>query len=286
MRESHVPDLPPKMQACLRQLTSRPLLVPRLVNPHILAPQRFFGTYSLLRPRFQGHQPPASHRWLSTPSRPLFRHYVRPKPLPSRQFLGFLDKIPHNTVFYGVIGLNCLVFGMWFMAIQKYVRFSSVHQFTFIFTPITSRNKKEISRPSFGCKPILRIAGKISSRVDCEFYSLHPYALRDVRYHSWTLVTACFSHRDWAHILFNGFTFFFMAQPVLNMLGSRQFIFLYLGGINLFFRLALSEISISLGGLVSCITGMTYAEWMGKNDYASHGASGQNSPSPSLFNRH
>jgi hypothetical protein len=77
-----------------------------------------------------------------------------------------------------------------------------------------------------------------------------------------------------------------MAQPVLNMLGSRQFIFLYLGGINLFFRLALSKISISLGGLVSCITGMTYSKWMGKKDYASHGASGQNSPPLSLFNKH
>jgi membrane associated rhomboid family serine protease len=73
----------------------------------------------------------------------------------------------------------------------------------------------------------------------------------------WTVITACFSHRDWAHILFNGFTFFFMAQPVLTMLGTRQFIFLYLGG-----------------GLVSCITSMTYANWMGKTDYASHGASG------------
>ena len=142
MRESHVPDLSPKMQAFLRQLTSRPLLVPRLVNPHILAPQRFFGTYSLLRPPFQGHQPTASHRWLSTPSRPLFRHYVRPKPLPSRQFLGSLNKIPHNTVFYGIIGLNCLVFGMWFMAIQKYVRllsFTNLHLYSLQSPPETRK---------------------------------------------------------------------------------------------------------------------------------------------------
>lgn len=162
------------MQAFLHQLTSRPLLVPCLVNPHILAPQRSFGTYSLLRLRFHGHQPTAlnHHRWLSTPSRPLLRHYVRPKPLPSRQYLGFLDKIPHNTVFYGIIGLNCLVFGMWFMAIQKYVCLPFVHQCTFISTPITFRNKKEIPRPSFGCKPTLRIAGRISSQVDCKFYPL------------------------------------------------------------------------------------------------------------------
>jgi membrane associated rhomboid family serine protease len=66
------------------------------------------------------------------------------------------------------------------------------------------------------------------------------------RYPSWTLVTACFSHRDWAHILFNGFTFFFMAQPVLKMLGSRQFIFLYLGGLELFLPFALSLKSLPL----------------------------------------
>ncbi|KAF8639991.1 hypothetical protein AX17_001237 [Amanita inopinata Kibby_2008] len=45
----------------------------------------------------------------------------------------------------------------------------------------------------------------------------------------WTLVTSCFSHKDFAHILFNGFTFFFMAKPVLHMLGSGQFLLLYLG---------------------------------------------------------
>ena len=152
--------------------------------------------------------------------------------------------------------------------------------------PITSRNKKETPRPSSGCKPTLRIAGRISSRADCEFPPPYTHA-HSQTYCRWTLATACFSHKDWAHILFNGFTFFFMAQPVLNMLGSRQFIFLYLGGLNLFFRLALSLKHLSfIGGLVSCITGMTYANWMGKKDYSSHGASGQNSQSLSLFNKH
>ncbi|KIM45764.1 hypothetical protein M413DRAFT_292725 [Hebeloma cylindrosporum] len=206
------------MQAFLRQLTS-----PRLINPHILAPQRPFGTSSLLRLRFQGHQP-IHHRWLSTPSRPLLRHYVRPKPHPPRQFLGFLDRIPHNTVFYGIIGLNCLVFGMWFR------RSRNSH---------LQKQERDISAITW-----------MQANFTNSLKNLKSGRL-------WTLVTACFSHRDWAHILFNGFTFFFMAQPVLSMLGSRQFIFLYLGG-----------------GLVSCITSMTYAKWMGKIDYASHGASG------------
>lgn len=46
----------------------------------------------------------------------------------------------------------------------------------------------------------------------------------------WAVLTSCFSHKDWGHIFFNGFTFFFMSPMVLKMLGSRSFIGLYLGG--------------------------------------------------------
>lgn len=53
---------------------------------------------------------------------------------------------------------------------------------------------------------------------------------------SWTLVTSCFSHKDISHILFNGFTFYFMARPVLHILGSGQFLILYLGSESAFIR--------------------------------------------------
>lgn len=43
-------------------------------------------------------------------------------------------------------------------------------------------------------------------------------------------MTCCFSQADVTHLLFNGFTYFFMARPVLAMLGNRQFMILYLGG--------------------------------------------------------
>ncbi|CAK5275751.1 unnamed protein product [Mycena citricolor] len=48
----------------------------------------------------------------------------------------------------------------------------------------------------------------------------------------WTLFTSMFTHNDSdvTHILFNGFTFYFMAPLVLQILGSRRFLFLYLGG--------------------------------------------------------
>jgi len=46
----------------------------------------------------------------------------------------------------------------------------------------------------------------------------------------WTLFTHQFAHVDLPHLLFNGFTFYFMAPLTLSILGSRQFLFLYLGG--------------------------------------------------------
>ena len=92
----------------------------------------------------------------------------------------------------------------------------------------------------------------------------------------WTPLTCCFSHQDLSHILFNGFTFFFMAQPVLQMLGSRQFIFLYLGGLSPLTQLGfLTNSCINSGGLISSFSSIAYAKLAGKKDYASHGASGE-----------
>jgi hypothetical protein len=49
-------------------------------------------------------------------------HPVRPQPH-RREFLAFLNRLPLNTVFYGIIGLNATVFTMWFLATEKYVSF-------------------------------------------------------------------------------------------------------------------------------------------------------------------
>ncbi|KDR74534.1 hypothetical protein GALMADRAFT_250548 [Galerina marginata CBS 339.88] len=166
--------------------------------------------------------PPTTNRqhWLSTSPRSYLRYHARQNPR-KPPFLGFLDKIPENTIFYGVIGLNSVVFIMWFMAVQKYKQEGDPSSVIWMQENFTN-SWKNIS----------------SGRI-------------------WTPLASCFSHRDWSHILLNGFTFFFMAPPVLQMLGSRQFIFLYFGG-----------------GLVSSFASTTYAKWVGKNDYASHGASG------------
>lgn len=103
----------------------------------------------------------------------------------------------------------------------------------------------------------------------------------------YTLMTSVFSHMDWSHILFNGFTFLFMAKPVLEILGSRRFILLYLGGrftfsiIYVWIDRLMAAMSWLVGGLISSISSLTYAKVVGKNDYNSHGASGK----PSLFHQ-
>lgn len=50
---------------------------------------------------------------------------------------------------------------------------------------------------------------------------------------SWTIVTSTFSHQDIGHIFLNMFTFYFLGRYLLEGLGNRQFLFLYLGGMSL-----------------------------------------------------
>ncbi|PPQ68848.1 LOW QUALITY PROTEIN: hypothetical protein CVT26_001682 [Gymnopilus dilepis] len=176
-------------------------------------------------------------RRLST-SPPLSLRYHVPQPRHRKsRFFGFLDKLPPNAVFYGILGLNATVFVMWFMAIQKYKQEGDPSAVIWMQENFLNNWKNLVS-------------GRI-----------------------WTPLTACFSHQDWSHILLNGFTFYFMAPTVLHLIGSRQFIFLYMGGLG-----AKSLADFELGGLISSFASMIYAKLAGKKNYASHGASG-----PELF---
>ncbi|KAH9483030.1 RHOMBOID-like protein 12, mitochondrial [Psilocybe cubensis] len=160
-------------------------------------------------------------RWLSGTRWSNSPRYHSPPPPPKREFLAFLDRIPPNAVFVGIISINVAVFAIWLAAKEKY------------------RQERD---------PTLLLWMK-----DHFFTSWKNFSEGRV----YTLMTSVFSHMDWSHILFNGFTFFFMANPVLEMLGSRNFILLYLGG-----------------GLVSSVSSLAYAKMVGKVDYNSHGASG------------
>ncbi|TFK76117.1 rhomboid-domain-containing protein [Pluteus cervinus] len=143
------------------------------------------------------------------------RHFVQP---PRRN--GFLDSIPEDTVFWSIIGLNGLVFGMWFMATSKYKQERDASAYKWMNENFTN-SWRNLS----------------SGRV-------------------WTLLSSAFSHENLGHIFFNGFTFFFMARPVLSMLGSKAFLALYLGG-----------------GIAANLAAMSWNNVIKGRDVPSHGAS-------------
>ncbi|PIL36792.1 hypothetical protein GSI_00482 [Ganoderma sinense ZZ0214-1] len=104
-----------------------------------------------------------------------------------------LNAIPNNVIFWGIMGLNGLVFASWNLAWAKYQSTGDPSSYLWM-------------RQHF-------IAG--SNNLSAGRW--------------YTLLTACFSHENAGHILFNGFTFYFMAPLVLSILGNVGFLGLYLG---------------------------------------------------------
>ncbi|KAH8113411.1 rhomboid-domain-containing protein [Phellopilus nigrolimitatus] len=73
----------------------------------------------------------------------------------------------------------------------------------------------------------------------------------------WTILTCTFSHSDAAHILLNGLSFFFMAPPIINLLGNSAFMGLYLAG-----------------GISCSVLSLLLNQSLRKREGSSHGASG------------
>ncbi|KAJ7276198.1 hypothetical protein B0H12DRAFT_1084104 [Mycena haematopus] len=130
-------------------------------------------------------------RRVSVPRRPFYSSSRRSY---NQGYFRFLDDIPQDTVFYGILGINALVFTGFWWAKQKITVGRDPKLYWWMQKNFMT-NWRNLS----------------SGRV-------------------WTLFTSAFAHQDLAHIFFNGFTFYFMAPLTLSILGSRQFLFLYLGG--------------------------------------------------------
>ncbi|KAJ7283877.1 hypothetical protein C8J57DRAFT_1293856 [Mycena rebaudengoi] len=150
--------------------------------------------------------------------RPLFSSSSRRHSRPG--YFHFLDDIPENTVLWGILGLNGAVFALSYYAKQKL--------------------------------KVERDASLVRSMMKHFYASWQNVSAGRV----WTLFTSTFTHMDLPHILFNSITFYFMAPSVLYMLGSRQFLFLYLGG-----------------GAVAELLAMAYTNIIRKRDPPSVGAS-------------
>ena len=92
------------------------------------------------------------HRPIFT-SAPLSLRYHPPQNFrQNHRFLSFLDKIPQDFIFYGIVGINSVVFVMWYMAVQKFVSedLSCIYELCGSLQLTNSRNKKAIHRVSYG----------------------------------------------------------------------------------------------------------------------------------------
>lgn len=57
----------------------------------------------------------------------------------------------------------------------------------------------------------------------------HVYVRRPgLTFSSWTLVTSCFSHQDPIHFFMNSLAIYWMAPPVLQLLGPVPFMTFYI----------------------------------------------------------
>ncbi|MFD1257208.1 rhomboid family intramembrane serine protease [Mucilaginibacter terrae] len=61
---------------------------------------------------------------------------------------------------------------------------------------------------------------------------LHPYSVAKGE-KLWTIITSGFIHNDWAHLLFNMFTYFFFAFQLEAIIGHWQFGLLYMASLIL-----------------------------------------------------
>lgn len=140
------------------------------------------------------------------------------RPPPRRDWLDSLDS---NVIFYGIIAINVGVYLVWQSAISSYRVMGDPTLLMFL------RNNFLVDIRNIS-------AGRI-----------------------WTLLTACFSHKDTSHALFNGLTFYFMAPAVMRLLGNKRFLMLYF-----------------LGGISSSLASVAWNTFVRHEPVSSHGASG------------
>ncbi|KAH9894294.1 rhomboid-domain-containing protein [Cubamyces lactineus] len=104
-----------------------------------------------------------------------------------------INAIPTKYVFWGILGLNGLVFASWNLAWAKYQSTGDSSSYVWMLQNFVASADN----------------------------------LKNGRW--WTVVTCCFSHENITHLLFNGFAYYFTAPVVLSLLGNVGFLGLYLG---------------------------------------------------------
>jgi membrane associated rhomboid family serine protease len=83
----------------------------------------------------------------------------------------------------------------------------------------------------FALNIVLSLMAFYNERMYSEFM-LHPYSVARGQ-KLWTVITSGFIHRDWMHLLFNMWSFFFFAFQLEAILGHWQFALLYIASLIL-----------------------------------------------------
>ncbi|KAF8845659.1 rhomboid-domain-containing protein [Paxillus ammoniavirescens] len=133
----------------------------------------------------------------------------------------WLDSLDSKVIFYGIIAVNVGIYLAWQSAVTTYRTMGDTTLLVFL-------------RDNFLVDMRNVSAGRL-----------------------WTLLTACFSHRDTSHALFNGLTFYFMAPAVMQLLGNKRFLGLYF-----------------LGGISASLASLAWNRFFRHENVSSHGASG------------
>ena len=142
-----------------------------------------------------------------------------------------LDKIPTSFVFWGILGLNGAVFCLWQAAAGRSVRVPLPLPALPLTTSLAESRKGPFC-PYVDVSQLYQQHRQPQKRKIVRFFSSSPVPVL-IPSTSWTIITCTFSHQDVGHIFFNMFTFYFLGRYLLEAIGSRQFILLYLGGRSL-----------------------------------------------------
>lgn len=82
------------------------------------------------------------------------------------------------------------------------------------------------------------------------------WLIQDCSIFRWVLLSSCFSHSGSSHILFNMMTLYFMASPVISILGNTGFLTLYFVGVSSFLpNVRTSETYTDLSLFPVCLSG-------------------------------
>ena len=142
-----------------------------------------------------------------------------------------INRIPSNVIFWGILGINGVIFALWQVANTQYVRRVSLpgaQTLTYCLAILATIRRSVLTGAHVYAFHHERVEHEQWSNVCGTFTNSQILAI-NLLVHSWTLLTSSFSQRDVGHLLFNGISYYFTVPVILSVLGNTGFLALYLG---------------------------------------------------------